>query len=517
MREKLMLYVEIHRLKKRGFNISQIANELKVSRPTVYKYLEMTFEEADNWLSVSYQKVRKLDSYRDWILAWLEEYPHLSAAQVKDWLIERYPDLTVGDSTVRMYVKELREKYQIEKEVKVRQYQAVPELPMGKQIQVDWGQTKQKTKEGQLIKLYFIAFVLSHSRYKFMWWLDRPFRVEDMIEAHEAAFQYFGGMTEEIVYDQDALVAVSENAGDLILTSKFQQYIQERKFQIYLCRKADPETKGKIENVVKYIKNNFADSRVYNDLSDWNERGRSWLKRTGNHQIHHTTKKRPDEVHPIEKAHLRQVTQIHSYRSIYTESIARNVRKDNTIMYHSNRYSVPIGTYGNVPDNKISLLLKKEELIIYHPISGEKLAHHVLSKEKGKLIQSVHHTRKQSKKIEQIKISLLSQYGEIAGFEEFIEVICHNYPRYQRDQLLLLKESLTADKQICCQALSICLKNKLYSANDLREVIQELSRKRPIATKLDKSQLPSYGIAIRDLSVYTHLLERKQLNEPNSK
>ena len=121
-----MLYVEIHQLKERGFNISRIANELKVSRPTVYKYLEMTFEEADNWLSVSYQKERKLDPYRDWILAWLEEHPHLSAAQIKDWLIERYPDLTVGDSTVRMYVKELREKYQIEKEVKVRQYQAVP-------------------------------------------------------------------------------------------------------------------------------------------------------------------------------------------------------------------------------------------------------------------------------------------------------------------------------------------------------------------------------------------------------
>ncbi|MGG3856039.1 IS30 family transposase, partial [Caldifermentibacillus hisashii] len=53
--------------------------------------------------------------------------------------------------------------------------------------------------------------------------------------------QYFEGMTEEIVYDQDALLAVSENAGDLIMTSAFIKYQQARKFSVYLCRKNDSE------------------------------------------------------------------------------------------------------------------------------------------------------------------------------------------------------------------------------------------------------------------------------------
>jgi hypothetical protein len=46
-----------------------------------------------------------------------------------------------------------------------------------------------------------------------------------------------------------------------------------------------------IENVVKYIKGNFADSRVFNDIEDWNSRALQWLHRTGNHQVHQTTKK----------------------------------------------------------------------------------------------------------------------------------------------------------------------------------------------------------------------------------
>ena len=62
----------------------------------------------------------------------------------------------------------------------------------------------------------------------------------------------------EIVYDQDKILAVSENSGDIIYTEIFQSFSNEMKFSIYLCRKSDPESKGKIEAVVKYAKNNFA-------------------------------------------------------------------------------------------------------------------------------------------------------------------------------------------------------------------------------------------------------------------
>ncbi|MGM0976015.1 MAG: IS21 family transposase, partial [Bacillota bacterium] len=67
-----------------------------------------------------------------------------------------------------------------------------------------------------------------------------------------------------------------------------QSYVNERKFKIHLCRRADPESKGMIENVVKYIKGNFADSRVFSDIGDWNHRALQWLQRTGNHQVHQT-------------------------------------------------------------------------------------------------------------------------------------------------------------------------------------------------------------------------------------
>ncbi|MFP3344732.1 DDE-type integrase/transposase/recombinase, partial [Halomonas sp. SIMBA_159] len=92
--------------------------------------------------------------------------------------------------------------YQIEKKEEPREYESVDELPPGKQLQVDWGQTIQKDTHGKEVRLYFIALVLAHSRQKYTWWFNRPFTTADTIRCHELAFKYYGGIAEEIVYDQ---------------------------------------------------------------------------------------------------------------------------------------------------------------------------------------------------------------------------------------------------------------------------------------------------------------------------
>lgn len=283
--------MEIQKLKKQGFRIRRIAKKLGISRTTVYKYLEKSPEEMSLWMASTKTRKKKLDPYELLIHTWLTEHPDLSAAQVHDWLLERYDNLKVGESTVRSYVKELREKYSIPKTEEKRIYQAIPDPPMGQQAQIDFGQTKQKKTDGSMVTLNFICFVLSHSRYKYVEWLDRPFTTKDVIRSHENAFQYFGGIPYELIYDQDSLLVVSENAGDIILTAEFQSYCEERKLNLSICRKADPESKGRIENVVGYVKKNFAKNRVYTNLDKWNEQCLAWLARTGNKKIHNTTKK----------------------------------------------------------------------------------------------------------------------------------------------------------------------------------------------------------------------------------
>ncbi|MDE3840756.1 hypothetical protein C0966_15880 [Bacillus methanolicus] len=113
--EKLLLFVEIQQLKKQGFKVAAIAKKLEISRNTVYKYLDMSLEEASEWITSLGSRRKKLDPYHNQILSWLKEHPDLSSAQVEDWLKERYPTLDVGGSTVRSYVSEMRDIYHIPK------------------------------------------------------------------------------------------------------------------------------------------------------------------------------------------------------------------------------------------------------------------------------------------------------------------------------------------------------------------------------------------------------------------
>lgn len=47
-------------------------------------------------------------------------------------------------------------------------------------------------------------------------------------------------------------MAVSENYGDIIYTHEFEKFKQIMGFKVRLCRKADPESKGRVEAVIKY-------------------------------------------------------------------------------------------------------------------------------------------------------------------------------------------------------------------------------------------------------------------------
>src|SRR5690606_6955069 len=133
----------------------------------VYRNIKRSPSEMNEWVESIQTRSKKLDPYKKTILSWLREHPDMSAAQVEDWLKEKYEDLKVGESTVRSYVRELREQYQIKKESSPRIYEAIPDSPMGEQIQVDFGHTKQKAVDNTEVKLNFIAFVLSNSRYKY--------------------------------------------------------------------------------------------------------------------------------------------------------------------------------------------------------------------------------------------------------------------------------------------------------------------------------------------------------------
>jgi transposase len=277
-------------MKEQGFSIRQVSRIIRVSRNTIAKYWDMPPEE----YAGIYQAVNRMTAlmrYEAIIVKWLETYPCMTAAQVRDWLEEKH-HLDAADRTVRRFVADIREKHGITRQMEPkREYEAVEELPKGYQLQLDFGEkTVRDAYSSRYIKLYFVVFTLSYSRYQWGIFQDRPFLSADLVRALYRCFDYFGGMPRQLVYDQDSIIVVSENSGDIIHTQAFTAFLAESKMEVRVCRKSDPETKGMIEASVKFIKGNFMDNRLYMGIDLWNRAFEEWLIRAAKRR-HGTTKR----------------------------------------------------------------------------------------------------------------------------------------------------------------------------------------------------------------------------------
>ena len=474
---KLMMYYEIHRMHREDYSVSKISREIGLNRRTVKSYLSMSEREYELFIENQSERAKELQLFEEFVKTRLAIYQDTSAAQMHDWLKEKHEDFPkVSQKTVYNFVMWVRQKYNLPKISPAREYMIVEELPYGKQAQVDFGEYNMRDGNGKRVKVWFFLIELSRSRIKYVWFQDKPFTSNLAITAHEKAFDRFGGIPDEIVYDQDKVFIVNENKGDLILTDAFRNYTKERSFTLHFCRKADPESKGKIENAVKYVKQNFLYNRPYYNIETLNDEAISWLGRTANALPHSRTMKSPWDEWQIEKPFLKHYTAFvqQPIQTPYT------VRKDNTISWKGNFYSLPLGTYKG-RGSQVCVKKEKDNIVISDLLSNE-LCHHAIPSGRGQIIVNTDHHRDKLGIIEELIQQVSQMFDDPLQAAQYLQAIKGEKPRYSRDQILLVRKTIEKyDKQTVNQALAYCLKNSIYSAVDFRAVVeQNIRSKRPL-------------------------------------
>lgn len=490
------MYYKIQELKTLGYSERRTSRELGIDRATVKKYLGMGEEEYHTYKAESKERGRMMDAYREEIIEKLHEYPEIPASVIYDHFLEAAneagKEFAPSKRSVRLYVAELRTELGLPTIGKIRQYSEVSELPPGVQAQVDMGEQAMSDPYGGKVKIYIFAMVMSHSRQKYVYFQLKPYNGEDFIKAHDMAFRFYGGRTTEIVYDQDRVLAVSENAGNVLYTEIFDSYKRYAGFSVRLCRGYDPESKGKIEAVVKYVKNSFLRYRVYYGIDELNSAGLSWLDRTANGQKHETTQMVPSRVFMEEIKHLKSVPTL-SKPIIPREAI---VRPTNVIHYLQNRYEVPKGTYF---PGRIARIESDGKKVRFHDAkTGEFLAEHEIFEGKGKKVSIPKNAaRFKETKYDEIKTKVLIGFEGISGAEIYIDRIIERFPRYIRDQLSIISKTQEVyAKSELKKALTYCAERELYSANDFRDTLMYFKQENP--PQIIKSvQLPTKYSSVR--------------------
>jgi hypothetical protein len=297
-------------------------------------------------------------------------------------------------------------------------------------------------------------------------------------------------------------MVVSENSGDIIHTQAFAAFLAETKLEARVCRRSDPETKGLIEAAVKFVKGNFMENRLYMGIDVWNRSFEEWLIRTGNGQKHGTTKRKPAEMFTEEQEHLKPLYGMAP--ATLTEDMERAVRKDNTVLFLGNRYSVPLGTYNK--DKTVFLTVESDKLRI-KTLDGEPLAMHKISDAKGKLIKFPGHRRDREGRIAALRDKTIALLG--AEFEEYLTILCIKKPRYVKEQLEVIVQCCESyGREKVLDSVRYCRELELYSASDLAEAVRVFSDKDNPSTP---SQLPTdderYHINVqkRSLAAYAEV------------
>src|SRR5665647_1572485 len=132
----------------------------------------------------------------------------------------------------------------------------------------------------KLKKLFCFNMILGYSRMRYVEFtlsIDTP----TLIQCHLNAFEYFGGFTQEILYDNMKQVVIKRalKASDSEWNSQFEDFFKYYGFIPRLCRPYRPQTKGKIENTVGCQEGFLPWKTVY--LSRRSERPSSQVVRKG--------------------------------------------------------------------------------------------------------------------------------------------------------------------------------------------------------------------------------------------
>jgi len=283
--------MEIRVLMRQGMSIRSIARTLGISRNTVRKYAR---ESGEPSYGPRHATGSKLDAFKGYLTERVQAaLPHSLPATV---LLREVKEMGYagGLTILREFMTSLRP--QLEPEPLIRL-----ETAPGEQMQVDYC----CLRPGKHRLSAFVA-VLGYCRAAFVRFVSDE-RLETLLDCHEQAFAFFGGVPRKVLYDNMKTVVIERDGygpGLHRFLPQFKDFAEHHGFQPRLCRPYRAKTKGKVERFNHYLKHSFAyplttrlkQAGLVLDVTTANAEVGIWLRDVANRRPHGTTGEAPAEL-----------------------------------------------------------------------------------------------------------------------------------------------------------------------------------------------------------------------------
>lgn len=192
------------------------------------------------------------------------------------------------------------------------------------------------------------------------------------------AFQYFGGIPREILFDNMKTVIdrSKTNFSNVEFNTTFKHFAEDSGFKPIACRPYRPQTKGKVEALSKLTNRLTVYNGEFEDYAELENIVESFMEEINN-EVSQDTGKIPLNLLSKDKEYFKPLPSLDVLCSYVYREKEYKVTKESMINYKGKKYSVPtkyIGLKLNVTetsDGNISIYYNKD-FIVCHSLSDNK-------------------------------------------------------------------------------------------------------------------------------------------------
>ena len=307
-------------------------------------------------------KKSKLDIYKQEIIDKLQ-IKRLTVKGIYEFMVSKYGIDKIGSySNFITYVKKNKLVSKTNKSGHAR-FETKP----GKQGQVDWKEDITLTSSlGEKFIINVFHVVLSYSRYSHLE-LSIQKRTDDVFRCLIGAFNAFGGVPEELLFDNMSTVA-NVHGKTKTITESIRKFSKDFGFNVRLCGRRKPQTKGTVEaknKVIDWIRAYDGEFETIEELMDILKEINFKMNTAINSEMEMSPTalfyKEKEYLHPLPKA---------SIIDTYLSPNKYKVSNEALIRYENSKYSVDPELIGeevtvDILNNKLYIYYKGKLITIH--------------------------------------------------------------------------------------------------------------------------------------------------------
>jgi len=351
-------------------NLSELGRRTGISRQRL-----RTLKKNDFKVEIAKQETRKVSHLMDGFESISNELLKKGITNSKVHLSRLKEFGFAGSlSTVKRYIESHRNLVPAKRQLvepqgsRGRRYQTKP----GEAYQMDWGFTKMQCFDGASYTVACFAMICHHCGKRYIEFFPNA-KQENLFIGMLHGF-LFMGVPRYILTDNMKSVVISRDVeGNPIWQKDYESFMKTVGFATKLCKPRHPFTKGKVERLIRFVKDNFLAGRTFWNVSDLNEAALTWCN-----EVNQCYKKEIDDIPKFlhnEKCFKTAQPLGDNKELLFYLCPERRISFDGFVNYEGRRFGIPFRFKGKT----VRVCRDLDVLKIYTPDLVELLTTHEIT------------------------------------------------------------------------------------------------------------------------------------------